>query len=338
MEYKPFGRTGLDVSGIGFGCWPMGADRYGPIDESEATQAVRRAFDAGVNCFDTAPGYGIGHSEELLRGALGERRSQAIVVTKCGIVFNPAKGVFDRDSSRANILREIDESLRRLGTEFVDVYLIHWPDPNTPFAETMRAMDEVANSGKVRFVGVSNFSVEQMEACMKVRRVDVLQVGYHLFDRRMEREVFPFCAQHGIGVMAYGSLGHGLLTGAFTQDTTFVDWDWRSKGVAFGQPIFRGENFRKNVAVVERLKEEVARPKGITVAQLALGWVMRNPVVSTALVGARKPAEVDENLGALDVTLSDQDLAQIDEIMRGAAGQVNVFRPFGMAMEVWSEE
>src|SRR5439155_20997046 len=148
-------------------------------------------------------------------------------------------------------------------------------------------------------VGVSNFGVEQLRECMRVRPVDVLQVGYHLFDRRGEREVFPFCAEHGIGVMAYGSLAHGLLTGTFTEATTFVDWDWRSTGVAFGQPLFRGENFKRNVAVVDRLRREVAEPKGVTVAQLALAWVLHNPVVSTGLVGARAPAEVEENLGAL---------------------------------------
>lgn len=335
MQYRPFGRTGLEVSAIGFGCWPMSADRYGPIDEDEAVQAVRRACEVGINCFDTAPGYGVGHSEKVLGRALGERRMGIILVTKCGIIFNPQTRAFDRDSSRANILREIDASLQRLGTDHVDVLLIHWPDPKTPFDETMRALDEVARSGKVRFVGVSNFSVEQMHACMQVRRVDVLQVGFHLFDRRMEREVFPFCAQHGIGVMAYGSLAHGLLTGAFTQGTTFVDWDWRARGVAFGQPIFRGDNFKQNVAVVDRLKAEVAQPKGVTMAQLALAWVLRNSVVSTALVGARKPSEVEENLGALDVALSDDDLARIDEIMRGAAGLVSTFRPFGAANEVW---
>jgi aryl-alcohol dehydrogenase-like predicted oxidoreductase len=152
----------------------------------------------------------------------------------------------------------------------------------------------------------------------------------------MEREVLPYCHEHGIGVMAYGSLAYGLLTGGFTEDTTFEPADWRSNGVAFGQPILRGDNFRHNVRLVNRLRDEVAGPRGLTVAQLALAWVVRNPVVTTAMVGARVPAEIEENARAADVSLSDDEAAHIERIMDQAAGRVDVFRPFGWAMEVWS--
>ena len=165
----------------------------------------------------------------------------------------------------------------------------------------MATLDEVRRAGKTRLVGVSNFDVPLLEECLKFGRIDVLQVGYNLFDRRMEREVFPFCKQHGIGVMAYGSLAYGLLTGAFTESTTFDEADWRSNGVAFGQPILGGDNFRHNVRLVNRLRDEVARPRGLTVAQLALAWVVRNPIVTTAMVGARVPAEIEENVGAANV-------------------------------------
>jgi len=151
----------------------------------------------------------------------------------------------------------------------------------------------------------------------------------------MEREVFPFCRANDIGVMAYGSLAYGLLTGAFTEDTTFEAADWRSNGVAFGQPILRGENFRHNVALVNRLRDEVARPMGLTVAQLALAWVVRSPSVTTAMVGARVPAEIEENVGAARVQLSEHDVARIQDVMSSAAGRVDVFRPFRWAMEVW---
>ena len=217
MRYRPFGRTGLQVSVVGFGCWPMAGDRYGAIEDDEAVKAIHRALDRGVNCVDTAPAYGAGHSEEVVARALETRRRDVILVTKCGVKAPPPGQLGPvRDSSRANIVRELDESLRRLRTDWVDVLLVHWPDAGTPFEETMRALDEVVTSGRVRFVGVSNFTGAMIEACMRVRRIDVIQVGYHMFDRRQEHETFPACVQHGIGVMGYGSLGHGLLTGAFT--------------------------------------------------------------------------------------------------------------------------
>jgi aryl-alcohol dehydrogenase-like predicted oxidoreductase len=334
MDAREFGRSGVQVSPITLGSWPMSGDRYGPIDDSEAVETIRHALDQGITIFDTAPAYGRGHAEETLGAALDGRRDQAIVVTKCGIVPAP-DGQPGRNSSRASMLAELDASLRRLRTDHVDVYLVHWPDPNTPLEETMGALDEIQRSGKARLVGVSNFDVPLLYECLALRPLDVVQVGYNLFDRRMEREVFPFCREHGIGVMAYGSLAYGLLSGAFTEDTTFDASDWRANGVAFGQPILRGENFRHNVRLVQRLRDDVAAPRGLTVAQLALAWVVRNPHVTTAMVGARVPAEIEENVGAARIQLSEHDAAQIEEIMSSAAGRVDVFRPFGWAMEVW---
>src|SRR5919199_1716440 len=334
MQSREFGHTGVRVSPITLGSWPMSGDRYGRIDDSEAVQTIRSALDAGITSFDTAPGYGSGHAEETLGAALQGRRDQAVVTTKCGIVPNAA-GQPGRNASRASILDEIDHSLRRLRTDHVDVYLVHWPDANTPLDETMAALDEIQRAGKARLIGVSNFDVPLLEQAIALRPIDVVQVGYNLFDRRMEQTVFPFCQEHQIGVMAYGSLAYGLLTGAFTEDTTFEPADWRARGVAFGQPILGGDNFRHNVRLVNRLREEVATPKGLTVAQLALAWVLRNPIVTTALVGARVPAEIEENVVAAEVTLSDAEAQQIEAIMDQAAGRVGVFRPFRWAMEVW---
>jgi len=335
MQPRAFGRTGLEVSPITLGSWPMSGDRYGRIEDSEAVRTIHAALDQGITSFDTAPAYGSGHAEETLGAALVGRRDQAVITTKCGIVPS-ATGQPRRNASRASILREIDDSLRRLRTDHVDVYLVHWPDPNTPLEETMGVMGEIQRAGKTRLVGVSNFDVALLDQCRTLRPIDVLQVGYNLFDRRMEREVFPYCREHGIGVMAYGSLAYGLLTGGFSEDTTFEPADWRANGVAFGQPILRGDNFRHNVGLVNRLRDEVARPKGLTVAQLALAWVVRNPTVTTAMVGARVPAEIEENVGAANVQLSDGDVAGVERIMDQAAGRVDVFRPFSWAMEVWS--
>jgi aryl-alcohol dehydrogenase-like predicted oxidoreductase len=340
MRYRPFGRTGLSVSVVGFGCWPMAGDRYGAIEDSEAVKAIHRALELGINCVDTAPAYGTGHSEEVVARALEGRRRDVILVTKCGVrVAPPGQPSPIRDSSRANILRELDASLKRLRTDWVDVLLIHWPDASTPFPETMRALEEVVASGRVRFVGVSNFTGAMLEECARTRRVDVQQVGYHMLDRRQEAETFPFCEANGVGVMGYGSLGHGLLTGAFTSATAFDPArDWRGNGVAFGQPIFRGDNFRANLAVVERLRREVAEPRGVPLSQIALAWVLGHPAISTALVGARTPAEVDANDAGAELDLTAAERATIERILGGVAGRVREFTPLRPAMEQWGAE
>jgi aryl-alcohol dehydrogenase-like predicted oxidoreductase len=340
MRYRPFGRTGLQVSAVGFGCWPMAGDRYGAIEDGEAVRAIHRALDRGVNCVDTAPAYGAGHSEEVVARALEKRRKDVILVTKCGVKVPPAgqPGPL-RDASRANILREVDDSLKRLRTDWVDVLLVHWPDPSTPFEASMRALEEVVASGRARFVGVSNFTGAMLAECMRTRRVDVSQVGYHMLDRRQERETFPYCVDQGIGVMGYGSLGHGLLTGVFTAATTFeAGRDWRAGGVAFGQPIFRGDNLKTNVGVVERLRREVAEPRGVPLSQIALAWVLANPAISTALVGARTPAEVDANDAGAELELTVAERATIDRILGGVAGRVREFTPLRAAMEPWGQE
>jgi len=310
MEYRAFGRTGLDVSAVGYGCWEIGGG-YGHFDKSEVVAAVQSALDLGINLFDTAEGYGYGQSERLLGKALGARRKEAIVVTKFGI-YRP-EGEWQRDSRREMALAAIDRSLKALGTDYVDVYLIHWPDRETPLEESMRALEEIVQAGKARFVGVSNFTPDQIETCMATRRVDIAQYGYHMFDRRLEREIFPTIAEHGIGLMTYGSLAHGLLAGAFTPETTFDEDDWRSNGIAFNIPLFTEEVFARNVAAVEDLKPIAAR-HGKTVAHLALRWVLSNPVVSVALVGFRRPAEVEEGAASLDWSLDEETLEEIDAV------------------------
>ncbi|MDE0431354.1 MAG: aldo/keto reductase [Caldilineaceae bacterium] len=310
MEYRAFGRTGLDVSAIGYGCWEIGGG-YGHFDENEVVAAVQRALDLGINLFDTAEGYGYGQSERLLGKALGARRKEAIVVTKFGI-YRP-EGEWQRDSRRETALAAIDRSLKALGTDYVDVYLIHWPDRETPLEESMGALEEIVQAGKARFVGVSNFTPDQIETCMATRRVDIAQYGYHMFDRRLEREIFPTIAEHGIGLMTYGSLAHGLLAGAFTPETSFDEDDWRSNGIAFNIPLFTEEVFARNVAAVDELKPIAAR-HGKTVAHLALRWVLSNPVVSVALVGFRRPVEVEEGAASLDWSLDQETLDEINAV------------------------
>ncbi len=313
MEVRPFGRTGLQVSVIGFGCWEIGGG-YGQIEEAEFARAVSRALDLGINCFDTAEGYGFGASERALARALGGRRKEAILVTKFGIGYRDKPNM--RDASRARVMASIEKSLTNLGTDCVDVYLIHWPDRATPFEETMHAVEDVVRQGKARFVGVSNFKAEEIDACMRVRRVDVAQYGWNLFDRRMQRDVFPYCREQGIGVMTYGSLAYGLLTGAFTEKTDFASDDWRARQGKMGsiklfETLFGHESFPRNIQVVNELKALAAR-HGRSLPQLALRWAISNPVVSTALVGCRSVAEVEDNVGALGGSLDDDVVREID--------------------------
>jgi len=317
MEHRPFGRTGLDVSAIGFGCWEIGGG-YGDIEEQEFVRAIGRSLDLGVNCFDTAEGYGLGASERALGEALGKRRDEAIIVSKFGVNYKDMPNM--RDSSRERVVASIDKCLRNLGTDYVDVYLVHWPDRNTPFEETMSALDDVVRDGKVRFVGLSNFKLEEIEACMALRRIDVVQYGWNLFDRRMQREILPYCAEQGVGFMAYGGLSYGLLTGTFTEDHDFGGADWRARQGNMGAikifaALFGPEKFKDNVRAVNELKD-VAERNGKSIAQLALRWATSHPAVSTALVGCRTVAEVEDNVGAVGWTISDADLAEIDATFR----------------------
>jgi aryl-alcohol dehydrogenase-like predicted oxidoreductase len=315
MEYRPFGRTDLKVSAIGFGCWEI-SGTYGPIDATQFEAAVHHALDAGITCFDTAEAYGMGVSEQALGKALGGRRNEICLVTKVGVGYPEAPN--RRDSSRARIMVSIEQSLRHLKTDHVDVYLIHWPDLNTPFEETFRALDDVVRQGKARYIGVSNFRPAQLTACMNLRRIDVVQYGWNMFDRRMQHEIFPWCIVNGVGVMAYGSLAYGMLTGSFQAGMAFDEADWRSKRGALGglnlfRTMFGPEHFERNLRAVEELKRIAVR-YGKTLPQFALRWTLSHPAISTGLVGFRNPNEVTENLGALGFDISPQDMAAVDAI------------------------
>jgi aryl-alcohol dehydrogenase-like predicted oxidoreductase len=316
MEYRQFGKTDLKVSAIGFGCWEIGGT-YGRIDEARFQRAVRQAIDDGITCFDTAEAYGMGVSEEAVGRALGARRRDVSIVTKFGVGYEemPTR----RDSSRQRVMASIEKSLHRLQTDYVDVYMVHWPDPATPLDETMQALDDVVRQGKARYIGVSNFRLPQIEAAMRLRRVDVVQYGWNMFDRRMQAEIFPYCSAQQIGVMAYGSLAYGMLSGTFHAGMQFEESDWRSRGGMMGnlnlfRTLFGPEHFPRNLEAVEDLKRLAARCDK-TLPQFALRWTLSNPVVGTALVGLREPAEVSENLGALGWTISTADMAEIDAIL-----------------------
>ena len=316
MRYKKFGNSDLETSVVGFGGWPMGRGHYGSFDEQEVIRAIHASIDMGVTLFDTAAVYGWGEGEKLLGRAIEGKREDIVIVSKGGIPWDEPGGPSQRDSSRESLEKSLDESLSRLQTDYLDLYLIHWPDESRPMSEPMEAFADFQKQGKIRYGGVSNFSPQQMADCLEVFPIVTNQVGYHLFDLRPEPEIFPFCANNGMGAMAYGSLAHGLLTGTMSPDTTFEDDDWRRNLMAFGQPLFKGENFLDNLNKVETLKE-IAAGKGFSVAQLALAWVASEPTVSVALVGTRRPEEMEENVAAADWELSAAERDEIKAVVMG---------------------
>ncbi len=316
MEYRQFGKTDLRISAIGFGCWEIGGT-YGRIDEGRFQHAVRQAIDDGITCFDTAEAYGMGVSEEAVGRALGARRRDVAIVTKFGVGYEEMPN--RRDSSRRRVVASIEKSLKRLQTDHVDVYMVHWPDLETPLDETMKALDDTVRHGKARYIGVSNFRLAQIEAAIQLRPIDVVQYGWNMFDRRMQAEIFPYCAAQQIGVMAYGSLAYGMLSGAFRAGMQFEESDWRSRGGMMGnlnlfRTLFGPEHFPRNLEAVEDLKRLAAKHDK-TLPQFALRWTLSNPVVGTALVGFREPTEVSENLGALGWEISNADMKEVDAIL-----------------------
>jgi len=317
MKYRKMGNSDLEVSVVGFGAWEVGGS-YGSFDEHEFCAAVQCALDLGVTLFDTALGYGAGQSEALLSHALGARRKEAVVVTKGGLPTRPS-GKRPTDGRYASLMNDIDASLAALGMDYVDLYLQHWPDKDTPIEESMRALQDIQRAGKARYVGVSNYHPGDLRTAREHAPIVANQVGYNLFDRRWERRMFPTARELGVGVMAYGPMAHGLLTGSFTRDTTFDDNDWRRRGLVFGQALFTPDNFPTNINVVEEL-QGIAGQLGVGLAPMAIAWVLRDPLVAVALSGTRRPQEIQENVKAVDVNLSDDVLARIDGCMTQAAG------------------
>lgn len=325
MEYRQLGNTEISASVLGFGLWPIGgtqhAGDYGTVSTEEAVDAIRGALDLGVTLFDAAPAYGNGHAEVVLGTALGSRRDEAVVVTKCAVHWDYEAEMWVTTSNHDDIVRSAEDSLRRIGTDRLDVLLIHVPDPNGSPEGSMAAFGGLVASGKVRAVGVSNFTVEQLDEYGQRGLIQVQQVGYNMLDRRAEAAMIPRCADLGIGLMTYGALCHGLFSGVWDEDLVLPAEDWRSKGDVFGLPLFEGDNLRHNIRVATRLAA-FAATRGLTLPQLAIAWVIQNHHVSTALAGMRTLAEVEENVEAVAKRLAADDLAAVDEILADAVGNL----------------
>jgi aryl-alcohol dehydrogenase-like predicted oxidoreductase len=313
MDTTRLGMTDLHVAPIAFGTWQLGGD-WGDVDARDAIAAIRHARELGIDLFDTAQAYGFGASERLLGRALGDElnhhRDDLVIATKGGLRMTQ-EGVV-RDSSPEWLRTGVEQSLRALGVEHIDLYQVHWPDPEVPLAETAGALQQLVDEGKIRHVGVSNYSTSQMAEFARNRPVETLQPAYHLFRREIEDDIAPYVLEHDIGVLAYGPLAHGLLAGAMDENTTFADDDWRSRS-----PLFRGGTFRRNLQTVSELNR-FAQERGHTVGQLAIAWTLAHPAVDVAIVGSRRAAHIEDSVGAAEFELSEDDLDEIDRIMAAA--------------------
>jgi len=311
MRYVRLGKTDMEVSALAFGTWSFGGE-WGTFDKDEATETIHRALELGVTFFDTAQGYGFGAAESLLGEALWDavQRQDVIVATKGGL-RREGDGLV-RDASASWIRSGVESSLRNLKTEYIDVYQIHWPDPNTSAEETGSILRDLVREGKIRHAGVSNYDVKQMAELAEYGPMETLQPPYHLFRRNIEDEILPYTEEHDIGVLVYGPLAHGLLSGTMKPTTTFTGDDWRSHS-----SDFTGEAFRRNLEVVDRLKT-FADERSMTLPQLAVAWTLTHPAVDVAIVGARRPAHLGETIAAADMLLTEESRSEIDRIMTDA--------------------
>jgi len=310
MEFATIPGTSLEISRVGLGTWAIGGWMWGGTDEQESIATIHAAVERGVNLIDTAPAYGFGRSEEIVGRAIAESqlRSRVVIATKVGLEWKNGK-VF-RNASRDRILLEVEDSLRRLRTDYIDIYQVHWPDPLVSIEETAEAVQTLFDQGKIRAIGVSNFSVAQIERFRRVAKLHVVQPPYNLFEREIETELLPYCRQHGIATLTYGALCRGLLSGKLQADARFHGDDLR-----LTDPKFQSPRYAEYLAAVRRLDQFAMDHYGKRVVHLAVRWLL-DQGVTTGLWGARRPDQlqpVDEVFGwSLDVAAK----AEIDRILR----------------------
>lgn len=316
MELRELGRTGLRISAIGFGAWAAGgvdmrdglAFGWSGQEDADSIAAIHRALDLGVNWIDTAPVYGLGHSEEVVARALAGLEERPYVFTKCSLVWDGTRHVAS-SLRRESIRCEVERSLSRLRLEAIDLLQIHWPQPDEEIEEGWSTLAELKREGKVRHVGVSNFSVDQLRRAQRIAPVETLQPPYSLLDRGVEAEVLPFCAEHRIGVIVWGPLAHGLLTGTWTRERVeALPIDDFRRG---NNQHFATEAVWRNLELVERLKPVAAR-LDCSLGELAVAWTLRHPAVSGAIVGFRRPEQVEQVAGASGLRLDSRDLADLE--------------------------
>ena len=313
MQTRKLSNTDLELTTVGLGTWAIGGPwefGWGPQDDDEAVAAVLKALDMGINWIDTAPAYGIGHSEELVGRALRQTSEKPIIATKCGILGNEKREKVTC-LKKESIRKECHDSLRRLGIDVIDLYQMHWPDPDEDVEDAWEEMVRLKDQGKVRYIGVCNFTVGHLERVRKIQAAASLQPPYSMVHRECEGELLGYCAKHGIGVIAYSPMQRGLLTGRFSAErlAALDAGDHRRRNRDFQEP-----QFTATLELVEQLKK-IARHRGRTCAQLAISWVLRRSEVTAAIVGARSPIQIEETAPAADWTLSEEDIRDIELLL-----------------------
>lgn len=315
MQKRKLGKTELELTTIGLGTWAIGGPwqyGWGPQDDKESIETILQAIDLGINWLDTAPIYGCGHSEIVIGKALKELAEKPIIATKCGLRWNLKREKIN-DLTADSILRECDESLQRLKVDCIDLYQMHWPVPDDQIEWAWEAMARCKQEGRVRCLGVCNVTVEQLKRLQRIETVDTIQNPYSMLNRSIEKELLDYCEKNSIGILAYSPMQKGLLTGKFTADylKTLAPDDHR----LMMDLNFKNPRFEKNILLVEQLCQ-IAADYGKTTAQLAIAWVLRKDAVTSAIVGARRPRQIEQTAPAADWTLEAKVLGQVDAILQ----------------------
>jgi len=312
---REIGRSDVTASAVGLGTWAIGGWMWGGTDEAESVAAIQASLDAGVSLIDTAPAYGLGRSEEIVGKAIAGRRDKAVIATKCGLVWHTQEGnhFFDQNGKavhrylgRASIIHEVEQSLRRLGTDHIDLYITHWQDATTPIEETVAALEDLKRAGKIRAIGASNVNRSELQRYIKTGSLDAIQERYSMIDREIEADLLPLTVADGVSTLSYSSLALGLLSGTIGPDRVFSGDDQRKD-----HPRFSVANRRKARSFAEAIRP-VAERHGASVAQTVIAWTLRQPGVTFALCGARNPSQALDNARAGTLRLSDEDLAAIE--------------------------
>ena len=310
---RTLGNSDLQLTSIGFGAWAIGGGNWefawGPQDDNESIAAIHRALDLGINWIDTAAIYGLGHSEEVVARALKSWSGpRPLVFTKCSMRWKANRSIY-RSLTAKSLTQELDSSLRRLGVEVIDLYQIHWPNPEEEIEEGWETLARFKQQGKVRWIGVSNFSVDQMKRAQAIAPITSLQPPYSMLRRAIEAEVLPFCQANNIGVINYSPMVSGLLTGAMTAErvAAFPADDWRRKAAEFNEP-----KLTRNLRLVELLRA-IGSEHGVSAGVVAVAWTLHNPAITAAIVGGRSAAQVDGLAPALEFRLTEPEFQRIQQ-------------------------
>lgn len=315
MQTKQLGNTDMHLTPLGMGTWAIGGGGWvggwGSQDDAEFIATIHKALDLGINWIDTAAAYGLGHSEEVVARALKGRSNKPYVFTKCSTVWNEKREV--SNTLKADSLRkEVENSLRRLQTDVIDLYQIHWPNPDEEVEEGWSTLAQFKKEGKVRYIGISNFNVDQMQRAQKIAPISSLQPPYSLIKRDIEQDILPFCQEHNIGVIVYSPMQSGLLTGAINADFVqkLPEDDWRRNSPEFNEP-----RLSRNLKLVDLLRK-IGEAHDRSPGEVAIAWALRHPAVTAAIVGGRHPYQVERNIGAADFRLNQDEIEQIESFVK----------------------